>query len=59
MGALIWQFIRHWWAYMSCALWTFLTFWQLFYNKSNRVLVCIYVGLAVLFKHFCDFYDCL
>jgi hypothetical protein len=48
MGRLIWQFIKHWWAYMSCALWTFLAFWQLFYGKSNRVLIWIYLSLAVL-----------
>ncbi len=48
MGGLIWQFIKHWWAYMSCALWTFLAFWQLFFNKSNKVLIWIYLSLAVL-----------
>jgi hypothetical protein len=48
MGELIWQFIKHWWAYMSCALWTLMAFWQLFYNKSNKFLIGIYVSLAIL-----------
>jgi hypothetical protein len=48
MGGLIWQFIKHWWAYMSCAVWTLLAFWQLFFNKSNRVVIWIYLSLAVL-----------
>jgi hypothetical protein len=48
MGGLIWQFIKHWWAYMSCAFWTLLGFWQLFYNKSNKFLIGVYVSLAIL-----------
>jgi hypothetical protein len=48
MGKLTWVFVQRWWAYMSCAVWTALSAWQLVSNKKNATWLEIYAALAVV-----------
>ena len=49
MGGLVWQFIKRWWAYISCAVWTLLSIWQLIYKKNDTDLIVINIVVAVVF----------
>jgi hypothetical protein len=61
MGGLVWQFIRHWWAYMSCALDFSGLFWPFGSSYITRatgfdLYLCRASGTVISLR---DFYDCL
>jgi hypothetical protein len=49
MARLIWVFVRRWWAYMSCAVWTLLSIWQLIYKKNDKQFIVINMVVAAVF----------
>ena len=40
--AVVWEIIKNWWAYMSCAIWTGAAFWQLAFNPTSQTQIKIY-----------------
>ena len=56
MSLWLWikSIIRHWWALMSCAAFTFLGMWTLYADKNNRWALQATFSLAVL----CLFWAC-
>ncbi|HEY1946488.1 MAG TPA: hypothetical protein VGG97_05760 [Bryobacteraceae bacterium] len=48
-GEYFWSLLSHWLPLMSCAAFTFVSFWQAVKEKSKKWLVCSTGGLALIF----------
>jgi hypothetical protein len=46
--AVLWQVIKNWWAFMSCAFWTFAGLWQLSSNPTSWTQIKVFFILAGL-----------